>query len=314
MGEIVSGAPGRARVGPGCQAVNREWLTRPRSGSFTIHCLTPQGRGAASSSAASASDRREAPGEPAQPRRRQPRPAAPVLVEGPLLHSADDADDLAPGRLGFGGAQSGFDPLANRILVREVLAREAVADDDRTGRRLGVGGRELTSLVEWDSHRAEISRADEGETGDGPVRGPPCFITGQFKGEPKARSRERERPGNTDALDPGNARDLRQEAIVERHLLRVRVPAVWEIDAHGCHLPAVESRVGAGELIQTGDHQRRRDQQHDAKRRLQNDQPVQPPTLRTRATRGPHDAQLLSQLPSGGAKLGASCCQAPDQE
>jgi len=47
-----------------------------------------------------------------------------ALVEGPLLHIADDANDFAPWRFGLGGAQSGFDPLADRILIREVLAQK----------------------------------------------------------------------------------------------------------------------------------------------------------------------------------------------
>jgi hypothetical protein len=85
-------------------------------------------------------------------------------------------------------------------------------------------------------------------------------------------------------------------------LLRIGVAAVRQIDTHGRDLRDVESRVGAGELIQTGDHQRRRDQQHHAKRGLQHDQPVQPPALRPRAGRGPHGPQLLSQLASRGTK------------
>ena len=95
------------------------------------------------------------------------------FVQIGLADVAGHADDFAPhtvdGRGDDATAQRrtlvDADPLANRILARELLPGERLADDDDRRRRVRVQLRERAPSAERNAHRPEVIRADQNVAG-----------------------------------------------------------------------------------------------------------------------------------------------------
>src|SRR5687768_15861924 len=82
-----------------------------------------------------------------------------LLGEREGLHRADDADDRPDPRRAVLELRP-LDALADRRVVREILLREVLVDDDDIGRALRVGRREAAALQHRDLERGEIVLVD----------------------------------------------------------------------------------------------------------------------------------------------------------
>src|SRR5271156_38322 len=80
----------------------------------------------------------------------------PIGVQAPMLHVADDSDNL---RLSIHDAD--VDALADRILIGEIFARETFINHDHRRRMFVIVLCEKTPAVQWNSHRAQIIGSGE---------------------------------------------------------------------------------------------------------------------------------------------------------
>ena len=78
---------------------------------------------------------------------------------------ADDADDLTPWCLLLRRREPRLDALSDRIGVSEILAREALVDDDHPRRRVVICLRKIAPADERNVQRPEVAGTHHPEVG-----------------------------------------------------------------------------------------------------------------------------------------------------
>ena len=201
-----------------------------------------------------------------------------------MLDVGDDADNLAPRRLFFSGAETGPDPLPDRILSGEIRAREAVVHDRDARRGVVVREAEITTPEKRHPHGVKVSRAHHPE-GRGQLLGRWRRRSGQLDAEAVTAAAQWQRRRGRNRLDTGNGRDVRQQFVVERDLFQVRIARVRQPESGGDHVLRIESRRRVEQPVEVAQQQPRGDEQHHADRRLRDHEARADALLRTSSAR-----------------------------
>src|SRR5436190_7843613 len=182
------------------------------------------------------------------------------------LAVADNANDLG------GDVRAGHrdhEPLAERAALREVLARQRLADDDHVRFLLHFALGEESAALERHVHRAEIAVVTDADVHDVVAARRRWRLAFDCEPGPRAETAERQVADGAGGLNARNLLDSRDRLAKEADpLLVVAIRRVRQLQSHRQDVARAVAGIDTPQRSEAAQHQSRADEQDDGQRDL----------------------------------------------
>src|SRR5262249_51001304 len=160
---------------------------------------------------------------------------------GPVSDVTNDTDDLAPDCSSIAAIES--QAPANRVLIRQILARQRLVDDHHRRRIDAIALRENTAFLKLNVQDLEILGADTARTGSRPLAWRWRRLPLDSKTDGVFHSAQGQWIDRARGLYPRQRAQTLKQLLEKDRLLRRRVSGLRQPDLQRQNIPRIESRI-----------------------------------------------------------------------